>query len=260
MWRTILCLSLSAAFCTLHGGTPPSRGMAVIPGGSYTPVFERSAKARVVASFLLDELPVTNAQFLAFVRSNATWRRSQVKALFADQSYLRHWTGDLELGPDAPANAPVVNVSWFAARAFLKGQGKRLPTLDEWEFAARASATQADASREPAFTARILAWYSRPSPAVLPSVETQEADIHGVRALHGLVWEWVLDFNSVMNGGESRDQGGTDRGFFCGAGALAGADPGNYAAFMRLAFRSSLRGSYCVANLGFRGARSISSP
>ena len=39
--------------------------------------------------------------------------------------------------------------------------------------------------------------------------------------MHGLVWEWVDDFSSLLVSGDSRDQGDADKLKFCGAGALA---------------------------------------
>ena len=57
--------------------------------------------------------------------------------------------------------------------------------------------------------------------------------------------------------GESREDSGLNRGLFCGAGAVGSADVADYAAFMRFAFRGSLRGSYCVRNLGFRCASDV---
>jgi formylglycine-generating enzyme required for sulfatase activity len=42
---------------------------------------------------------------------------------------------------------------------------------------------------------------------------------------------------------------------FCGAGALSSADKENYAAFMRFAFRSGLKGKSATWNLGFRCAK-----
>ncbi|MFN0126271.1 MAG: SCO family protein, partial [Verrucomicrobiales bacterium] len=166
--------------------------------------------------------------------------------------------GDLDLGPQAKTlrDAPVTHVSWFAARAFCAARGRRLPTQDEWEFAARADATRADASGDPAFLRRMLEWYSRPASGPLPAAKDAEITVHGVRGLHGLVWEWVEDFNSAMIVGDSRSDGSRESRLFCGAASLLSADVNNYAAYMRYALRSSLRGDYCVGSLGFRAARS----
>ena len=161
--------------------------MVRIEGGSYARPLEKSGELRQVAAFFLDERQVTNAEFLAFVIDHPEWRRSRVNRLFADGSYLRHWSGDTELGALAPAEAPVTNVSWFAARAYLKAQGKRLPTLDEWEFAARADERRPDASADPGFRKSILEWYSKPAPKVLPAASSMPANFHGARGMHGLL-------------------------------------------------------------------------
>lgn len=232
---------------------PPE--MARVEGGTYVPMFGEKSEPRTVVPFLLDRHPVTNAGFLAFVREHPKWRRSQVSRLFAAETYLAHWQADLELGPKAPPDAPVVNVSWFAARAYLKAHDKRLPTEDEWEFAARADETRANAAKDPEFLARILKWYSKPNLSVLPAVTTADCDFRGVTGMHGLVWEWVRDFNNQMVTGAARNDASLDRSLFCAGGALGATDAANYAAFMRYAFRSSLEGDSTVANLGFRGAR-----
>ena len=229
--------------------------MAWVEGGEYVPMFGERSKPRKVAPFLLDRRPVTNAEFLEFVREHPEWRRSNSKRLFSDIGYLSHWAGDLELGENAPPNAAVVRVSWFAARAYLKNIKKRLPREDEWEFAARADPTQANASKDPVFLARILKWYGQPSPARLPDLITLPPDIRGVVGLHGNVWEWVVDFNNQMVTGAARDDTSLDRALFCAGGAVNATDAANYAAFMRYAFRSSLEGNYTTTNLGFRGAR-----
>ncbi len=241
------------------GGGAGSAGMITIPAGEYAPLLRPAGEpARTpVAAFLLAEVPVTNADFLAFVTAQPQWRRSRVSRLFADASYLQHWTGDLEPGPQSPPDAPVVQVSWFAARAYARWAGKRLPTTAEWERAAAVGYTQPASRDDDAFNRDLYAWLARPVPAVLPEVHSAPPDFHGVRGLHGLVWEWVDDFNTAMVTGESRADTGLERDLFCGAGAAGAQDTSDYAAFMRAALRSSLKANNTTTSLGFRCAQSL---
>lgn len=234
-------------------------GMVRIPAGVYRPFFRAAndPKEIVIKSFALDALPVTTGDFLEFVRTHPQWQRSRVKHLFADDSYLKNWDGDLNPGANVPLNTPVTFVSWFAARAYAKSKGKRLPTVAEWEFAAQASPTQADGEKDAAFKREVLEWYSTPAPKILSAVGLRPANFYGVRDLHGLVWEWVLDFNTAMVTGDSRGDGGIDRQFFCGAGSQGAKDVDDFPAFMRYGFRSSLKADYCVHNLGFRCVKDL---
>lgn len=229
-----------------------------IPAGAFTPLYTTDKTPRKVAAFQLDTTPVTKKQFLEFVTENPRWRRSQVSKLFADDSYLKNWKSDLDPGDDL--DSPVTYVSWFSARAYAKAHGLRLPTVDEWEYVACADATRADASTDQAYTQVILDWYSRPSPTPLPAPHTFSKNYYGIRAMHGLIWEWNEDFNNAMVTGESRGDSGLERKLFCAGGALSATDVSNYAAFMRYAFRSSLKGHYTTANLGFRCAKSPENP
>ncbi|MEO8427303.1 MAG: formylglycine-generating enzyme family protein [Verrucomicrobiota bacterium] len=237
----------------------PNQGMARIPDGVYRPLFRAvtDLKEVPVKSFYLDVLPVTNGDYLEFVRANPRWQRSLVKRIFGDESYLKHWAGDLDPGTNAPANVPVTQVSWFAAKAYGQWKGKRLPTVAEWEYAASASPTRADGENDAEFKRQVLRWYSMPSPAKLSAVGLDCANLWGVRDLHGLVWEWVSDFNTAMVTGDARNDSGLDRELFCGAGAIGAKDVENFPAFMRYGFRSSLKADYCVHNLGFRCAKDL---
>ncbi len=245
-------------FAAAESAPAPPPGMVPVPADSYVPLIVQKSQPRPVAACWMDARLVTNGEFLEFVRLHPQWRRSAVKEIFADKLYLRHWGGDLDLGPSAEEakTAPVTNVSWFAARAYLAWQGKRLPTMDEWEMAARADATKRDASQDPAFSQQLLDWYARPTPHLLPSVDSVPANFFGLRGMHGVVWEWVEDFNNAMDTGEGRSGGTLERDLFCAGGSVNSPDKSNYAAFMRFAFRSSLRANYALGNLGFRGALS----
>lgn len=233
-------------------------GMARIPDGVFRPLFtaENDPRKIPVKAFQLDILPVTNGDFLEFVRANPHWQRSKVKRIFADESYLKNWAGDLEPGTNASLNAPVTYVSWFAVKAYADWKGKRLPTVAEWEYAAAAGFSRADGENDRAFRSQILEWYTTPSPAKLPDAGGR-TNFFGVQNLHGLVWEWVADFNTAMVTGDARNDGVADRQLFCGGGSQGAKDVGNFAAFMRYGFRSSLKADYCVHNLGFRCAKDL---
>jgi len=232
--------------------TSAETGMVKIPAGDYRPFLKGKGQAKTVhiPSFFMDRHAVTNAEFLAFVKANPKWARSKVAGLFADGNYLSHWAGDFKIGNPAIDNSPVVNVSWFAADAYAKWKGKRLPTLREWEYAAQANPVNLKKGQK--LTTFILDWYSRPSKPVLPNVESTFKNIYGVYDLHGLVWEWVYDFNSIITGGDSRAGGTLDPNFFCAAGSLNAVNKEDYASFMRFAFRESLKANYTIRNLGFR--------
>ncbi len=225
-----------------------------IPAGEHRPFYARGLDgglpaAEPVPAFALDVRAVTAAEFAQFVRANPTWRRSRVPRVFADRQYLAGWVDDLTFAPGT-GSAPVTEVSWFAANAFCRWRGGRLPTVAQWE---RAAAEEGEAAR--ATERRILEWYGRPAPAVLPAAGSGEPNRFGVRGLHGLIWEWVLDFNEGMVAADGREGPPGEGALFCGAGAAGAADPGDYVGFMRNAFRSSLKASYTVKNLGFRCAR-----
>lgn len=210
----VLCLAVPTRGAARAG----SSGMVRIAAGSYQPLY--GTAPRQVAAFEMDAVPVTNGDYLAFVRAHPPWQRSRAPRLFVDETYLRHWAGDLDPGAGAPLDAPVVSVSWFAARAYVKAQRKQLPTVDQWEYVAGLR------------------------------------DAHGVAGLHGPVREWTLDFNSAMAGGDGRD-GSVDRQMFCGGAALGLLRTADGEALQRLAFRASLEARYSVPNLGFRGVRTI---
>ncbi len=229
-----------------------------LPGGSFRSALkyeDRKGDTRI-APFALMRRPVTNAEFLTFVQRHPQWRRDRIAKLFAEPRYLAHWAGAGNLGVAALPQQPVVQVSWFAAQAYCEAQGARLPSWDEWEYAAAADETRRDARRDPAWRERILRWYSRPSTQALPRAGLQVPNAYGVKDLHGLVWEWTDDFSALLVAADNRNQGDADNAKFCGAGALSMDDRDNYAVLMRVAMLSSLNAEDTTLNLGFRCARS----
>lgn len=77
-----------------------------------------------VKSFYIDVYETTNAHYKRFVDATG----ADPPLLWRNGTY-----------PPAKINHPVVYVSWFDADAFCQWAGKRLPTEEEWEKAARGS-------------------------------------------------------------------------------------------------------------------------
>jgi formylglycine-generating enzyme required for sulfatase activity len=250
------CRSSGAALGLLLGAAVAADGndsnpLVRVEGSAHFQSALQSGKAdgTAVRSFMLQRHPVTNAEFLAFVNAHPEWRRDAVPALFADGGYLSHWRSAAEPGPEAPALQPVTRVSWFAAEAYCEAQGARLPAWSEWELAAAADAQTRDARADPAWRQSILDWYARPAVQPLAAVEQSPANVYGLHDLHGLVWEWVLDANSLMSREEAQK--------FCGSGALSLQQKENYAVLMRVAMLSSLRPADTGRALGFRCAADL---
>jgi formylglycine-generating enzyme required for sulfatase activity len=77
--------------------------------------------------FALDETPVTNGQFAAFLQASGYVPEQR-------ENFLKHWQeGEIPAGTE---EHPVVYVSLEDARAYAAWGGKRLPTDTEWQLAA----------------------------------------------------------------------------------------------------------------------------
>lgn len=247
--RTIGTLLLGA------GGLACAAPYVPVTGGSFPSVLGKDATAGLaqVAPYRMRRTPVSRAEFGRFIAAHPEWSRAGAPRAFVDDDYLADWRGD---AADARGDAPVTHVSWFAAQAFCEHEEARLPTWLEWEFAAAADDTRADARGDSQWLARILGWYARPASAPLPPVGGRP-NFYGVSDLHGLVWEWVDDFNALLVNADSRSASDGEKLKFCGAGAIDLLQRENYAVLMRVALLSSLKGSDSTSSLGFRCVQPI---
>jgi len=223
----------------------PARGvrdMARIPAGSYRPLYAAHGASRIhVAAFAIDRYPVTRGDFLHFVQSHPRWARGAVPASLAEAGYLADWPSAVAVGSATDARRPVVNVSRLAAEAYCAAQGKRLPTVAEWERAAAASTTMQDATGDPRFRRELVALYAERVPGAPVPVGGSRPNVFGVSDLHGVVWEWTIDPHAAMLG-------------HCASAAISAVDPLDYPAFQRYAVRGGLTARSTVSGVGFRCA------
>jgi formylglycine-generating enzyme len=247
-----------AALLLVVTGSACGNDFVPVPGGEFRSVVpvEENNNLVEVDDFFLQDAPVTNGDFLRFVLQHAEWQRGKALSLFVDDQYLSVWDKSISLGKALRSNQPVTQVSWFAANAYCESLGARLPTWYEWEYAAAANRDIADARALPEWRQQILSWYSKSGEQEFPDVRSKPSNYYHLFDLHGLVWEWVEDYNALLVTGDNREQGDADKLKFCGAGAITMEEKENYAVLMRVAMLSSLEARYTTRNLGFRCAKS----
>ena len=204
-------------------------GMVRIAGGEFKPLYATPGHPVVrVASFALDTLPVSEAQFAAFVAQQPNWKLAAPQGARADRA--------------------VRNVSWRAADAYCRRRGARLPTTYEWEYAARADETRRDASGDVAFRQRALDLVMR-SGSVARMGKGMRS-VWGVRDLHGGVFEWTHDYAGHLEAHHGHGEMMT----MCASGTVQTGDAGDYAAFFRYSFRSTADPGIGAGNVSFRCA------
>jgi len=118
--------------------------MVYVPGGPYTLV-SADAPAGATADlklFFIDRFEVSNADYREFVRARGyddpALFPDGVSAGLRDRTDLpapRDWTG--QQFPQGTGRQPVTSLTWYEANAYCAWKGKSLPTLFEWEKAAR---------------------------------------------------------------------------------------------------------------------------
>ncbi|WP_347330580.1 formylglycine-generating enzyme family protein [Marinimicrobium locisalis] len=222
-----------------HATEPP----VTVPEGTFehAVLLDRDVQTEWVDTFRVDPRPVSRADYAAFVQAHPAWRRSALAGLFQDGGYLKHWHSDLE--PNGEPDAPVVHVSWYAARAYCQAREGALPTLVQWEYLANLWRTLNEHSDED-YANAVFAWYGEQRPTALRD------EALGVSGFIGPVNEWLEDYQLLLGNGDQIDFGGGS----CGdtGRLIARYDSAHYATLLRYQMRSNISPETTASNQGFR--------
>lgn len=146
---------------------------------------ERPLRSVYLDPFVIDQVEVTNERYLAFVK--ATGHRTPPNP---------YGTGPL-LSIKGIEHLPVVQTTWYDAKAYCAWAKKRLPTEAEWEKAARGT------------DGRLYPWGNEPPTATRANFDREweeEKTLHpvgslpggdspyGVKDMAGNAREWVSDW------------------------------------------------------------------
>jgi formylglycine-generating enzyme required for sulfatase activity len=178
------------------------RPMVFIPAGEFLAGEDRVKVS--VAAFYIDRYPVTNADYKTFVTAThweepAHWRRGT-------------W-------PEGKADHPVVQITWESAIAYAQWAGKRLPTEEEWEKAARGTDGRvwpwgSTFLRDHCNTSETQIWDTTPVGKYSPAGDSP----YGAVDMAGNVWEWIggkpSPLRMPLRGGDWLDDAGQATTFY----------------------------------------------
>ena len=204
---------------------------------------EKPQHAVYLDAFQIDKYEVTNALYKQCVDAGkcyapSTWSSYTRNTYYGDPSF---------------DNYPVINVSWYDAKAYCEWAGKQLPTEAQWEKAARGTDGRIYPWGNTWDATKLNSLVSNSSPGDATAVGSYPAGASPFGALDmaGNVWEWVADWYgpNYYSHSPTRNPQGPPSGQYK---AMRGGSWDNGMADARVANRDYGVPIYFYAHLGFR--------
>ncbi|HRI69703.1 MAG TPA: bifunctional serine/threonine-protein kinase/formylglycine-generating enzyme family protein, partial [Polyangium sp.] len=222
--------------------------MVLVPPGPFLMGPDR--RQVFIDAYYIDRTPVTNEQFLTFVKTTGYAPEDEGRSRFL--MHLRDAAAVRKL-----AKHPVVFVSWNDARAYASWAGKRLLTEAEWEKAARGTdGRRYPWGREEPTKNRAL-FGNRDGKTVPVGSFPRGASPFGVLDMAGNVLEWCEDTDApdfYAHGPDRNPRNAGDKD--SSTRVMRGGSFMHGAASLRVTSRTIFEPQYRFASGGFRCARS----
>jgi len=173
-----------------------------------------------VDAFWIDHTEVTNAMYAAFLNDRGNQTEDRVPWLDADDENVQIIQSGEQWTPKSGYEThPVIEVTWYGARAYCEWAGRRLPSEAEWEKAARGTTGKkypwgntdtntiesgGDGSGPPIYTLHCeLAQFGGadggcPGDTIPVGSKPAGASPYSALDMAGNAWEWVADWYSAF--------------------------------------------------------------
>jgi formylglycine-generating enzyme required for sulfatase activity len=255
------------------GNSPKDRTMIFVQGGTFQmgDTFgdggTRGRNEKPVHSVSLDDFyigkyEITNFEFCEFLNEKGNRIEGGVTWLdIENKNCLIAYSRGTYVPKNGYEDHPVINVSWYGARAYCEWAGGRLPTEAEWEYASRGGNKSKGCRYSGSDNIDDVSWYFENADSPLDffkgrgtqQVGSKKPNELGIFDMTGNIHEWCSDWYSENYYGQSpeRNPQGPSRGSYR---VLRGGSWHDYASECRVCFRHKDKPASRYFDFGFRCA------